>query len=194
VTNDIEEWFRWTPEVAREEVDGELVNQDLIDAVAEFQSMDTEAGEAATDFLQNRALDNHPSTMTRLLKRGGRIHAFYAICSGSFELSQSQRDEPEIGAALGVAQGFRLHPTQPTSTVAWLAKHREADQDVNSALIMAHAIYTAQVVARQQGNVALAVDPYRGDEFLEDHWTGLGFRRAHGKRTRLWFPLHRERD
>jgi hypothetical protein len=78
------------------------------------------------------------------------------------------------------------------SLIAWIARHRDAT--VPGELILLHAIYIATEVAKLQGNIVLAVDPF--DEptslFWQEHY---GFRLSQvadegpNRPQRLWLPL-----
>jgi hypothetical protein len=76
-----ERWVRWVPDV--EHQDPALARQ-----VGAFEPVDTPAGQAAARWLKEKALINHPSTVTRLLLRDERVEGFYAICSAQVRLSQ----------------------------------------------------------------------------------------------------------
>lgn len=165
-----EDWIRWTPETAAE--------PDLADAVASFEGVDVPAGRAAAEWLRERALANHGSTVTYLMVVGGRVEAFYAICSASVQMTMRHRKEVGAGP----------HPSQPASLIAWLSKAR--DSDVDGETILLHALGVAQAVLDLQGNKVVVLDPY--DEATADLWAERHqFRKTKADEgvTRLWHPL-----
>lgn len=101
------EWVIWTKALAEEE-------PELREAVAVFDSRDNPAGRAATEWLREEALDNHPSTVTQLLVKDRRVEAFFALCSGHVKFSQ--RDRNDFGASQAARQTRRstscIQPSQ----------------------------------------------------------------------------------
>jgi hypothetical protein len=179
--SDDERWYRWLPDRA-----GDAAFADIAAAVEDFESVDTESGRAATEWLKQESLANHPYTLTWLLVEEGRVEAYYAICSAEITLTERQRRQLPVHD-----RAHRLHPRQGASLIAWIAKHRDAT--VGGEFIALHAAYTATEVSKLQGNIALAVDPF--DEGTSEFWQSqYGFRPAHvpefGHRRRLWLPLH----
>lgn len=173
-------WHQWTPANAASEV-----YEDIGEAVEEFESLDTPAGQAATVWLKEHALPNHPSTITYLLVLGGRIEGYFALASSSVELTQRHRKQLKRGQ-----RNYPLDPTQGASLVAWIAKHRDAV--VSGRSLFLYAISVAREAADRQGTVAIVLDPY-DDETAERWAEHYGFKRARtpgGRRPRLWIPLH----
>lgn len=166
-------WIKWTPETA-------VASPELVEMVEDFDAGPSEAGVASTRFLQEEALDNHGSTITRIMVWNGRVEGFYALCSASVELRQSDRKR---------AGGYR-HAVQPASLIAWMARDHRCD--LRGPEIVMHAFATARRVAADQGSVALVLDPF--DAASEAVWLSdrYAFRRSatevKGIR-RLWMPL-----
>jgi hypothetical protein len=174
-------WYQWTPINAES-----VAYEDVAQAVEGFESLENPAGRAATAWLKDEALANHPSTVTYVLMRDGRVEGFIAMASASVTLKQSHRKK------LGPGQrDYPLSPTQGASLVAWLAKHREAE--TAGSRLLAYALSIALDVARLQGTVAFVLDPY--DEESAAQWMNRHrFRRseteARAGLRRLWIPLH----
>jgi hypothetical protein len=173
-------WHQWTPENAED-----AVYADIARGVEEFESLESPAGEAATAWLKEDALPNHPSTITYLLALDGRIEGYFALASSSLELTQSHRKQLKSGQ-----KDYLLDPTQGASLVAWIARHRDAV--VSGRSLFLYAISVAQDAARLQGAVAFVLDPY--DEKTAAKWAAnYGFKSARtprGEKPRLWIPLH----
>jgi hypothetical protein len=152
-----ETWARWYPSRAREQ-------HEWVQAVQQFQAMDTEAGREATRWLKEDSLLNHGSTVTRIMLLEGRVEGFYALASAQVKLFS--RDHKTLlkgslyreGLTMADAGAFRLKPTQPASLVAWIAK-REGSE-ISGAEILWHAAKTALKIAEEQGNIALVLDPW----------------------------------
>ena len=181
---DGESWHVWSPEVA-----DDPAYSYLAEGVREFESKDTDSGRAATDWLKHQALANHPSTVTRLVVRDGRVEGFYALCSAEVTLTQRHRKELRKADE----HTHRLHPRQGASLIAWVAKHRDAT--VSGELILLHAAWIATTVAGLQGNILLTVDPF--DESVAEFWQDrYPFRLSQSaddggpnRLMRLWLPL-----
>ena len=181
---DGESWHVWSPQVA-----DDSAYSYLADGVLEFESKDTDSGRAATDWLKYQALANHPSAVTRLVVRDGRVEGFYALCSAEVKLTQRSRKELREDEE----NTHRLHPRQGASLIAWVAKHREAT--IPGELILLHAIWVATTVAGLQGNILLTVDSF--DESIAEFWQDrYGFRMSRSaddggpdRLLRLWLPL-----
>jgi hypothetical protein len=174
-------WYQWSPANAEN-----FAYADVASAVGEFESLDYPAGHAATAWLKEDALLNHPATLTYVLLQDGRIEGFFAIVSGSVTLKQSHRQElaPD-------QEGYLLSPTQGASVVAWLAKHHEAVTP--GYRLMDYAVSIALDVAKRQGTVAFVLDPYDDDSaamWIREY----GFKRSQTEvrvgQRRLWLPLH----
>jgi hypothetical protein len=101
-------WYQWTPANAES-----AVYEDIARGVAEFESLDTAAGAAATAWLKEDALPNHPSTITYLLVLGDRVDGYFALASSSLELTQRHRRQLKPGQ-----KDYLLDPTQGASLVA----------------------------------------------------------------------------
>lgn len=181
-----ERWYRWLPNMAEE-----AAYSDVAAAVQDFVSVDSDSGRAATMWLREESLANHPSTVTWLMVQEARVEGFYALCSAEVRLTERHRKRLSAGD-----RAHKLHPKQGASLIAWIAKHRDAT--VPGELILLHAAYTATEVAKLQGNIALAVDPF--DEETSVFWQEeYGFRTSSitagadaGRPQRLWLPLQLE--
>jgi hypothetical protein len=175
-------WCQWTPTTAESRA-----FEDVARAVEKFRSRDNPPGREATRWLKEEALANHPSTISYVLMRDGRIEGYVALASSSVELKQSHRKALSSGQ-----RGHRLSPTQGASLLAWIAKHEEAE--IDGALLLKFAISIARRAAFLQGEVALVLDPF--DEQLARLWIErYGFVRSQtrirgGMLRRLWFPLY----
>ena len=173
-------WRRWLPTDSDEDL------RAIGAAVEAFQAMDTDAGRDAEHWLKEQALNDHPSTVTWLYLLDGRLEGYYALSSTSVELTQRQRKK-----LTSWRRAHPLHPSQPASLIAWIAKHREAQ--IPGELLVLHATFIAGQVSELQGNIALVLDPY--DDDVGEMWrTRYGFNTAAGPdssdgRKRLWLPL-----
>jgi hypothetical protein len=170
-----EVWRRWTPQASEDE-------PVLGSAVDAFFAGDLPAGRAAEHWLKHHSLQNHPSTVTRLVILEGRVEGFYALCSAQVELRTSDRKK------LGVE-----HPVQPAALIAWIAKR--CDARIPGELLFRHALAVAQEVAASQGAVVIVADPFDGASELVWLAEPYNFRRSRsdvpGGRglKRLWKPL-----
>jgi hypothetical protein len=177
-------WFQWTPANAES-----AAYEDVARAVSEFESLDTDAGRAATGWLREGALPSHPSTVTYVLLSRARLEGYFSIASGSVTLTQSHRK----GIAPG-QQDYPLAPTQGASLIAWLARHR--DSETPGREIVLYALSIALKVARLQGTPVAVLDPF--DDETADFWVErYEFRRSRtraGNDVRLWVPLHPRRQ
>jgi hypothetical protein len=166
------DWVTWTPEVA-------AAQPELLEAIEEFESLDVPAGEAATAWLKEDSLNNHPSTVTRLLVRDGRIEAFLAMCSSHAKFSQRQRKRLfRRGVGLHPQRELHeLHPIQPVALIAWLAKARDSDITAGDLLLQAAATALEVVEVAGQGQVALTLEPFDKEtaEFWRDEY---GFKKS----------------
>jgi hypothetical protein len=174
-------WYQWTPANA-----ASAAYADIERAVADFESIDTDAGREATRWLQEDALRDHPSTITYVLLSGSRIDGYFAIASGSVTLTQRHRK----GLAPGQSD-YVLSPTQGASLIAWVARHR--DGATPGRKIVLYALSIALKVARLQGTPVAVLDPF--DDATAELWVErYQFRRSRtpgGNDMRLWVPLHR---
>jgi hypothetical protein len=175
-------WCQWTPATAESRA-----FEDVVRAVEKFRSLDNRPGREATRWLQEEALANHPSTVSYVLMRDGRIEGYFALASGSVELKQSHRKALSAGQ-----RSHRLSPTQGASLVTWIARHGEAT--IDGQLLLKFALSIARRAAFLQGAVALVLDPF--DEKLSKLWIEqYGFVRSQtrvrgGELRRLWLPLY----
>jgi hypothetical protein len=174
-------WCRWPPAE-----DDEVEYAKVLRAVSEFEPLENDAGREAAQWLKEKALLNHPATLTYLLLCDERVEGFFAICSASVELTQSHRKK--LASNHG---GDHLLPTQGASLVTWLAKHREGR--ATGRQIMAHGVSIAREVAGLQGNLAFVLDPF--DDKTKAMWEEkFKFKKSKTKMGegphRLWAPLH----
>jgi hypothetical protein len=179
-------WYQWTPDNA-----ANVAYEDIARGVAAFESLETQAGRAATAWLKDDSLPNHPSTITYLLVLDGRVEGYFALASSSLELTQRHRRQLKPGQ-----KDYLIDPTQGASLVAWIAKHRDAV--VSGRRLFLYAISVAKDAAAIQGAVAFVLDPY--DQETAERWVErYGFKSSRTpKRTqtqaeetpRLWIPLH----
>lgn len=173
-----EDWIRWTPDTAKA--------PELAAAVQAFEPLGCDAGHEAASWLKQTALQNHGSTVTYLMVADGRVEAFYAICSAQVRLTKRERRDLRDRE-----EELLLHPIQPASLLAWIARHRDSSNGLGYQILL-HALSTAQAVAELQGNIAFVLDPF--DEESAEMWDrSYGFRRSQeelrsGLRRR-WMPL-----
>jgi hypothetical protein len=173
-------WYQWTPANA-----ASVAYEDVAEAVARFESLDTDAGHEATRWLREDALRNHPSTVTYVLLSQSRIEGYIALASGSVTLTQRHRRELGPGE-----RDYELSPTQGASLIAWLARHREAD--VSGRHIVLYALSIALKVARLQGTPVVVIDPFddASANFWAEHYKFRRSRTHGGNDVRLWIPLY----
>jgi hypothetical protein len=166
------DWVKWTPDVAEAE-------PEIGGAIETFQSRGNPAGQAATSWLREKALDNHPSTVTHLLMRNGKVEAFFALCSGHVKLSQSQRKRI-FRRATQIYPGRRLHELhliQPVALIAWLAKAHDSDFPGDEILLQATATALEIIEFVGQGQIGIALNPF--DEETGQFWRErYGFRQS----------------
>jgi hypothetical protein len=185
-------WVRLMPEVVEDLGENQ---HHLLDAVEEFESLDNDAGRAATTWLKESALVWHGTTITWLLLKNRRVDAFYASASASVLLSQ--RDNERLRGRRPPDEVW-IPRRQPASLIAWIAKR--ADSPDAGRMAVMHAFGAAVQVAELQGNMALVLDPY--DEETAQmwmRWPHLNFGRSAVERIgsedpeprprRLWTPL-----
>lgn len=169
------EWVDWTPQVAAE-------RPDLVEAVERFQApRQHPAGEAATGWLKEKALDAHRSTRTRLLVYEGAVQGYYSLAMSDVELRTSHRKEIRVE-----------HPHQGAVLITWLARDENATLDDVFDHLMLHAVGTARRAAQEVPAAVIALDPY--DEATADFWRERGFRnsltqRDDAKPRRMWQVL-----
>lgn len=161
-----------------------------MEAVDAFNSLDVPAGEAASEWLKQSALDNHPSTVTQLLLREGRVEAYFALCSGQAKLSQRQRKK-FVRRSVGLYPGKRvheLHPIQPMALIAWLAKAQDSDFPGDEILLQATGTALEVMEVTGQGQIGIALDPF--DDDTAQFWTQrYQFKSSQEPHGRLWRTL-----
>ncbi len=165
-------WVTLAPDTAPE----------LADAMQTFQSLDCDAGDAATQFLKDDALVNFAMTRTHLLVSDTRVEGFISLCSGSVQLSaRSVR-------SLGLRTTIR---TMPAVVLTWIARHHESSTTGLELIETGFAL--ARESARNVGVAAFVLDPW--DERVAEIWRSepYPFRSSEQKRKRkpprLWAPL-----
>jgi hypothetical protein len=124
----------------------EVVPEELLAAIREFDAGPHPAGVAAVEWLRTIALDS-TSARTWLLVGSGSVLAYCALASGTVPLSRRQR------ASVGSA-----YRTTPATLMAWAAKAGGADVDGQD--IVDHAAGIALHVGNFQGNCVLALDAF----------------------------------
>jgi hypothetical protein len=171
---------QWTPKSAKD--------AKLAAAVAAFRPVDTPAGKLAgqqnAKFLQEEALDKHPSTVTHLLLRDGRVEGFFALCSGTAKMSEGDDRGPGHGD-----REVRLSPRQPVAHIAWIGRDR--DSVIAGTDLLAAAVALAlEIIDLGQGQLALSLDAF--DEATARMWIeNFGFNRTRDfdGRIPLWRGL-----
>ena len=162
------DWIQWTPKSAKEK-------PWLSRAVAAFKPVDTTAGKLAGErnakFLQDEALDKHPSTVTHLLVREHRIEGFFALCSGTAKMSEGDDRGPGQGD-----REVRLSPRQPVAHIAWIGRDRRS-VITGTDLLAGAAALALEIIERGQGQIALSLDAF--DEATAEMWVdNFGFNRT----------------
>jgi hypothetical protein len=171
------EIIQWNPKSSRV--------PELRAAVAGFEPVDIPAGKRNAKFLKEEALDNHPSTVTHLHLKDGKLEGFFALSSGTAKLIQSDARPP-------VGQGDRelvLSPRQPVAHIAWIGRSRDSSVKGSELLALAAGI-ALEVVEAGQGQLALSLDAF--DEATADMWVkNFGFNRSldFDGRIPLWRSL-----
>ncbi len=175
-------WYQWMPDNAEG-----VALPGLARAVAEFESVNTNAGHEASRWLREDALLDYPSTITYVLASGARIDGYFAIASGSVTLEQEHRREfaPEDSDYLPA-------PIQGASYIEWFARHR--DGETPGRKIVLYALSVAQKVAHMQGTPVVVLDPYDHETatLLKERYTFRRSRTFGGNDVRLWVPLYPE--
>lgn len=168
------EWVIWDARAAAE-------RPELVAAVAEFASLDTAAGAAASAWLREEALRNDGSTRTRLLLDGQRVEAYFALCAGQVRLARAEVESLDLPP-------HRL--LLPAIVLAWIARHEHSS--VRGLEVMQIAFAIAQRVSREIGAVAFVLDPR--DDAVGRLWREppYAFRPSSGGSDRLWIPLSGE--
>jgi hypothetical protein len=168
-------FIRWTPTVADE-------YPELVGEVEQFDAGQRDAAQQAVSWLQDRSLLLPAESVARLLLGDGHLIGFYALASGSTELTRSQR------RALGASD----RRTQPATLLTQIARDIRAPSGTGGQLLL-HAIAVTQRGARQIAATLLALDPH--DSETAQMWKGsFGFRDSAGPgpgghERRLWIPL-----
>lgn len=164
---------------------GEQIEADgaLLESVDRFEAPPSPAGKAATEWLQQSALDRTGNIATYVLLEGDRMLAFYSLGMGEVELRTQHRKK--VGGQ---------HPKIGAVVVLWLARAKEAN--IEAEVILTHAVGIGQIAGRHVGAGVIALDPF--DAATEAFWRErFGFkasltrrRDADGEeRPRLWLPL-----
>jgi hypothetical protein len=166
-------WVEWTAATA-DEVNGR---------VYEFEALDTDAGLAATEWLQRDAFGDS-FTKTRLLLSEQRLEGFITCRVSEATLTWS-------GARVLNVPRRRFRKRVPAYLLCWCAKNREAEIDGEELIL--NAIRLAREVQQRHGCSVLVVDP-RDEVSAEKVWKQkYGFREGanpeEGKPPRLWLPL-----
>jgi hypothetical protein len=155
-------------------------------AVAAFEPVNLPAGERNARFLKEEALDNHPSTVTHLHMKNGKLEGFFALSSGTAKLIQSDQRPP-------VGEGDRelvLSPRQPVAHIAWIGRSRNSDVRGSELLALAAGV-ALEVIEAGQGQLALSLDAF--DPATADMWVKhFGFNRSLDFEGRI--PLWRSLD
>lgn len=168
-------FIRWTPTHAQE-------YPELAAQVATFDAGEREAAMHSTNWLRERSLLTPAESVARLLLDHGHILGFYALASGSAELTVSQR------RALGESD----RRTQPATILTQIARAHTAPSGTG-ALLLQHALAVARRSAADIAATVLALDPHDPD--TARMWiTRYGFRKsadqsAGADQPRLWIGL-----
>lgn len=168
-------FLRWTPVHADE-------YPQIAAQVVEFDAGDRDAAMHAANWLRDRSLLVPAESVARLLLDNGHLLGFYALASGSAELTVSQRRE--LGGS-----GRR---TQPATILTQIARARTAPSGTGAQLLQ-HALALARRGATDIAATMLALDPHDPD--TTEMWTTrYGFRESAGPTAgagepRLWIGL-----
>lgn len=168
-------FLRWTSARAAE-------YPELAAQVATFDAGDREAARQASSWLRERGLLAPAESVARLLLDNGRILGYYALASGSAELTVSQRRE----------LGDSDRRTQPATILTQIARERSSPPGTG-AQMLEHALAIARRAASEIAATMLALDPHDAD--TTDMWIRrYGFRESAGPAAgahepRLWIRL-----
>ena len=172
-------FLRWTPAAAAE-------YPELVEEVAQFDDerlmARPPAAQQAVSWLRERSLLVPAESVARLLLDNGRLLGFYALASGSGELTVSQRRE--------LGGGERR--TQPATLLSQIARDIRAPAGTGGVLIL-HAVAVSRRGARQIAATMFTLDPYDSD--TAEMWKrSYGFRDSAAPEPgadelRLWIPL-----
>lgn len=155
----------------------------LTEAVGRFRAPHGDAGDAATEWLRESALDEADHVATYVALIDGEVAAFYSLAMSEVELSSAHRKGLDVS-----------HPRAGAVLIAWLARAEEAE--IGATEILRHAVGIARIGARRVGAAVIVVDPY--DAGSEEFWRErFGFRSSRTKRVdadgeeraRLWRRL-----
>lgn len=167
--------MRWTPTQAAE-------YPELAAQVADFDAGDRDAALYAASWLRDRSLIVPAESVARLLLSDGRLLGFYALASGSAELTRSQRRE----------LGGSDRRTQPATILTQIARAHSSPSGTGAQLLQ-HAWAVALRGATEIAATVLALDPY--DSQTAEMWINRwGFHKSAGPgpgghEHRLWLPL-----
>ncbi|HWJ43364.1 MAG TPA: hypothetical protein VNR67_08020 [Solirubrobacterales bacterium] len=168
-------WIHWRPEIA-----DAAGWEDLAEAIQDFEPPCNEAGEECALWLKEHSLEDFPLTATWVLFLNGIVHGFFAMSSSSFTISNPHPSRPEEVVT----------ETWPCSQIKWLCRRNQGK--FIGRTFFDQAVYTADRVAKLQGNVALVIEPF------DDVIAGILTERHHFLRTadqgQLWIPLYPEED
>jgi hypothetical protein len=168
-------FLRWTPASAEE-------YPELVSEVAQFDAGERDAGRQAARWLRERSLLVPAESVARLLLDKGHILGFYALASGSAELTVSQRRE----------LGGSDRRTQPATILTQIARDRRSAGGTGAQLLE-HAFAVARRGAVEIAATLLALDPHDADTM--DMWvTHYAFQQSAGpaagaSESRLWIGL-----
>lgn len=155
---------------------------ELAAQVADFDAGDRDAALHAASWLRDRSLVQPSESVARLLLDEGRLLGFYALASGSAELTVSQRRKLEGSS----------RRTQPATILTQIARERRSPPGTGAQMVQ-HAIAVARRAASEIAATVLAVDPHDADTM--DMWMRrYGFEESAGSvggadEPRLWIRL-----
>ncbi len=167
-------WYRWTP------IDAEIAaDSKIADAVAAFECLENEAGEAASRWLRDDALASHPATVTSLLIGPGQVLGFVAMGAGTIRLTKRDLRSFMPSSRAGTDHGVAV--------IQCVGRHRNTSPGTGR-LLVEFAIGEALQAAEHTGVVALVIEPPNraSARFFTDRWHFQPFERS---ATSLWLPL-----
>ena len=157
-------WYRWTPENA-----ADPVYADIAEAVRTFQPISYPAGDAAAEWLSEKALERFPGITTYLCIADGRLEGFVALEMGSIVLRNEKQEGESFGAVV----------------IRWMARHRDAPGTGEDLLVFAIALATE--VGEKLGAAALVLQPFDAGEAAI--WVKKFHFRKASESDYLWMPL-----
>jgi hypothetical protein len=157
-------WYRLTSEIRI----GPMADE-IDEAIERFRGVG-DYGQAATDWLQKRAITESPGVATYLFLHAGRIEGFVSLTSASAFLTTDSQEKREAGA----------------TRLLWLACHQEADPGVEEALLL-QALAVSSEASERQGSVALIVEPFGAED--AKRWAERYKFRAAGDSGFFWHAL-----